>query len=334
MAVSCRRLNTAHDAEVRLLARGGPSSESGGGATSGHGAVHHADAGSATHLSLLHDLEVGIERLVRVLDDETVLHGDAGRGSETALLLLGLLAGLSLARRLASALGALAQSGRLLELGRRAVRSATELGGRGTGAHGGLTDGRLLERALSGERRRVLLAGSIVRSLQGGEVLIVRFSVDDEALRLEVEHDHLVEFLGQLKDAAEDNHLVVEDVGGVAAASGRAERALAQLDLLELLATQIELPQIIQLDIIVAHATKNVTLAIVHNGGLGGANARFVGALVTNALPLERVSILLAAVAFVDAGALHEATEDEERLVVDLGETVVVAGLRHITGLL
>ena len=77
-----------------------------------------------------------------------------------------------------------------------------------------------------------------------------------------------------------------------------------------------------------------MALALIDNSRLGGADARLISALLTNQRPLERVAILLASVALVDARTLHEATEDEERLVVDLGKTVIIARLGHITCLL
>ena len=72
VAISSCWLNALNNSEVGGVNAWGLAHALKGSALASHGVVH----GGSSKLSPSHLLEVGLERLVGVLDDETVLHGD------------------------------------------------------------------------------------------------------------------------------------------------------------------------------------------------------------------------------------------------------------------
>ena len=249
MAISGSRLDSLDNAEVGLLRTRGRVAGQARRVVSG---VH-----VAAELSLLHHLVVGIEGLVSVLDDETLLHLDADRGGKAAfLLLLGLSVNLHGVLGSATGLGSQLGRGLVQASGRAAVLS----GGGGLVAH------LVLHRSLLGERRVVDLIGSLVRDLNSCQVIVVSLADCLESLLAKIVEQHLIELLRQLEDTSEDNHLTVVNVGRVTAAALWLVRVGTQSNLLELLGVQVEAPEVVQLHVVVAHAAENVALVVEDAG--------------------------------------------------------------------
>ena len=78
----------------------------------------------------------------------------------------------------------------------------------------------------------------------------------------EIVDQHLVQLLCQFQDAAEDVHFILKNAGTVAASGSRLRRIGWQLNFFVLATSDIELPQITELSIVLVHAPKDVQLAV------------------------------------------------------------------------
>lgn len=200
--------------------------------------------GSLVALDLGQQLAVNIERIVRVLDDESVAHGDARRGAQTLLTFGGF-------RRVLLG-GHLFRHQRVHLLGGRAGQT---VGGQGLAA--------LQGRLILGAKARGLIPDFLV----GAAHLFVEAALGAELLGLEVKHDKVVELLGQLKDAAEDVHLAAVDNGRVTATGRRLVVIRALLDLAPHVAGHVVAPNVVELLVVVLLTAEQVNLLLVQTHG-------------------------------------------------------------------
>jgi len=89
----------------------------------------------------------------------------------------------------------------------------------------------------------------------------------DEAHLGEVEDDHVVELLGQLKNAAKDVHLVTKCNCRMATSTEGAQASLLDLNLPPRVGGAVKLPQVIQLAVVVVLTTEDVQLVVVATRG-------------------------------------------------------------------
>ena len=85
----------------------------------------------------------------------------------------------------------------------------------------------------------------------------------DEAHRAEVEHQHVVKLLRQLKNASEDIHLVSKCNRRVAASAERDKTSLWDLNLIPVVLGAVVLPQVVQLAIVIVLPSKHVQFVVV-----------------------------------------------------------------------
>ena len=96
-----------------------------------------------------------------------------------------------------------------------------------------------------------------------------------------VEDKHVVELLGELKDATEDIHFVVICNGCVTTSGKRAKISLLNLNFSPCALLSVKLPEVIELVIIVVLASENVEFAVKE--GRGGRGT-WLGALISTLL--------------------------------------------------
>ena len=120
----------------------------------------------------------------------------------------------------------------------------------------------------------------------------------------------------------------------MAAAAGGLIARGRQFQFLVCLRSDIKLPKIVQLDVVVTHAAENVTLALEHNHRGAGTDARLIAGTIAELTPLKRVSVFLSDITVIYARAFDKSAKNNEALIVDLRHAVVVSGLWDITSLL
>jgi len=86
---------------------------------------------------------------------------------------------------------------------------------------------------------------------------------------VEVEHQHVVQLLGQLEDTAKDVHLAAVADGGVATSCEGLEISLPNLNLLPRAAGDVVLPQVVKLVVVVVLSAEDVVLVVVGGAGQG-----------------------------------------------------------------
>jgi len=194
---------------------------------------------------------------------------------------------------------------------------------------------------LSARRRRRLAVGLLLHGalalLWAATDVVGHLLTLHELHRREVEDEHIVQLLSQLEDAAEDVHSVVICNGCVSAAGQWVKVSLPNLNLSPGAGREIELPEVVELVVIVVLATKHVELAVVD--GRGGRSAR-LGALVSSLLCLADGALngLVAghseSAKLIYARAVDEAAEDEEGTLAQIAHHVVIARQHLLRGVL
>lgn len=111
-------------------------------------------------------------------------------------------------------------------------------------------------------------------------------------------------------------------------------RVGTESDFGEVFAVQVEAPEVVQLNVVVTHATEDVCFVIEDTGRLTSTDAGLLVRLLGDLFPLEGVAVLTGHVCLIDTRTVNEATEDEEGLIINHGQRVVVTALGHITRLL
>ena len=122
---------------------------------------------------------------------------------------------------------------------------------------------------------------------------------DLEFTLLKIIDQHLVQLLRQLEYSAENVHLVLENTSTMTTSGSWLWRIGRQDDFFIYTRCEVELPQILELVIVLIHASKDVKLAVEIGGAMGGSRQWLIWAGLAHLLPVERSTIFTAVVAFI-----------------------------------
>lgn len=182
-----------------------------------------------------------------------------------------------------------------------------------------------------------LMLGWLVVGVKSDVVLVLVHLLGANQLELhalEVKRQQVVQLFCQLKNAAEDQHLALEDCGAVATTGRGVIRIVRKVNLSEGFGHNVELPQVLQFVVLVVLASENVHFTVKDGGAVTGSDARGFWAICAHLLPMKSVVLFGADVALVGSGAIDESSENDETLIVNLGQRVVVSWFWDFTILL
>ena len=153
----------------------------------------------------------------------------------------------------------------------------------------------------------------------------------------EVEHQHVIKFLRELKDASEDIHFVVICNGCVTTSGKRTKISILNLNLTPGSCTNIELPKIVQLIVVIVLSAKHVQFSVMDSRRCGCARFRALlsGLTLWADGGLDGLSARgMETAQFVHTWTVDKSSKDQEDVFTEITHYMVITWQHLLGGIL